>query len=81
MTEPNLQDLLGLVSSRLRRGLDKETQQQRSKERTNRGATAASKATTALRRLHPDDYRSLYQQASEMVNAERGPLPGDEEPS
>ncbi len=73
---PNLQDALASKPLRSKR-LDEETQQQRNIEMTRRCSAAAGKAKQALSYLYPDEYRSLYLQAVEMVNAERGPLPGD----
>lgn len=35
-------------------------------------------AEAALKRLHADDYAELMRQATDKVNAERGPLPGDD---
>lgn len=51
---------------------------ERSEERSRRTASAQFRATKALRRLHADDWRSLYLQALAQLDAERGPLPGDE---
>lgn len=47
-------------------------------EQMRRGSRAQRLAFQALAKLHPDDYRSLYEQAKVVIEAERGPLPGDD---
>ncbi len=80
MTEPNLEELLAQAVNRHRtHRWDDETRRRRFTEQGWRGATASSRAKSALTRLHPDDYRSLYLQAIQSINAERGPLPGDKD--
>lgn len=50
----------------------------RAKEQRNRSAEARSRTERALRRAYPDEYDALYAEAKRRVDAERGPLPGDE---
>lgn len=61
------------------RKFDPEVSKAREKDRRGRSAHARSRAVTALCIAFPDEYRQLYLAALEEVNAERGPLPGDEQ--
>jgi hypothetical protein len=61
-----------------RRKFSPEVGAVRRNEQQNRSATARMRALHALARAFPDEYRTLYQAAKAEVNAERGPLPGDE---
>jgi excisionase family DNA binding protein len=47
-------------------------------EKNRRQATAQSRALHATARLHHDEYLALWRQYRAEINAERGPLPGDE---
>lgn len=47
-------------------------------ETVRRLNAARALALKALTRLHPNDFRALCEQARAKINAERGPLPGDE---
>lgn len=81
---PNLEELLaaGRASTNGRaQPFSPEIAKARKLEQRTRTAMAVSLAAQALRRLHPDDHRSLYEQALAKVNAKRGPLPGDEDES
>jgi hypothetical protein len=51
----------------------------RHQERNRRASIVRARVLTALRTMHPDDYRTLYRHITDVVNAERGPLPGDNE--
>lgn len=57
---------------------DHATAEARKKERNGRAGVAQSRALRMLAKAHPDDYRTLYEAAKAEVDAERGPLPGDE---
>lgn len=57
--------------------LSDEVRQSRIREQKRRAGMAQSRAKTALTKLHADDFRSLYAQAVLEVDAECGPLPGD----
>jgi hypothetical protein len=76
-------DLDSLMAGRLGRGYARrefppEVSAARGVEQRRRSSAAQNMALTALSRLHRDDFRSLYRQAVAKINAERGPLPGDE---
>jgi hypothetical protein len=76
-TEPDYQALRGSNQSKLAH-LSVEVRLARIREQRARAGTAQSRAKTALTKLHAEDYRSLWRQAVLEVDAERGPLPGDE---
>jgi hypothetical protein len=59
-------------------GLSDEIKQERRKEQTRRSVSANQRAMRALCKLHPNDYDELRRQASVVVEAEGGPLPGDD---
>jgi hypothetical protein len=80
MTTPDLDALLGKRRGALDRTshLPDEVRVARRAEKANRANAASALVQTALRRLHPEDYAALYEQAKARIAAERGPLPGDE---
>lgn len=81
--EPDLDELLPEGAPMHRRSRESrfspEVARARHKESTWRATNARRLAAEALRRLHPDDYESLTVQARARIDAQRGPLPGDEE--
>jgi hypothetical protein len=58
---------------------DDDMKKARHQERNRRASIVRARVLTALRTMHPDDYRTLYRHITDVVNAERGPLPGDNE--
>jgi hypothetical protein len=46
-------------------------------EQQRRSSAVQAMAKTALTKLHPEDYRTLYEQAKQIVDEQSGPLPGD----
>ena len=61
-----------------RKNFDADTNRARHQERNRRQSIVRSRVLSALRTMYPDDYRALYQHVTDAVNAERGPMPGDE---
>lgn len=61
-----------------RRKFDPETAKARSAERTRRLMEARRRAVTMLIEAHEDEYDALFGVEQKGVDAERGPLPGDE---
>jgi hypothetical protein len=57
--------------------LSEEVRAARIQEQKRRSGIAQSRAKTALTKLHPADWKSLWEQAVLEIDAERGPLPGD----
>lgn len=51
------------------------TDGEKRKEQQRRNGIAQSRAKTALTKLHPEDYRRLYIEMLDEVNAEAGPMP------
>jgi hypothetical protein len=79
--QPDLEAILGQgrhSNDKPLRRLPPDVAKARSIEIRRRWTIARNLAQTALRRLHYDDYRALVEQAAAKVDAERGPLPGDE---
>lgn len=76
MNAPNLDDLIGGDGRASR--LSAAERAARQKEVMRRNNVATGLARKALVRLHNEDYRSLWAQAKAKVDAEFGPLPGDE---
>jgi hypothetical protein len=80
---PNL-DLDAILDGRtprpktLRMVLPRDVQAARTAEIKLRNGLAFNMARQAIVLLHRDDYLALLTQAKAKVNAERGPLPGDE---
>ena len=74
----DLNELLGIPRSRRQPRFSADVAKARRREQSRRAAAAQGLARTALTKLHPDDYAALYRQAVNKVNADRGPLPGDE---
>jgi hypothetical protein len=68
---PDLQSLLELKRP-------PEVVKARVAEQRRRRSKAFGMASVAMSRLHPEDYKALLAQARAAVDAERGPLPGDE---
>jgi hypothetical protein len=58
-----------------------EVAQARVKEQSHRGALAQQMAFRALRNLHDDEFKQLYELAKVEIAKQRGLLPGDEEES
>ena len=61
-----------------RRKLPPDVAKARQREQFRRHSAAGRLVLQALSRLHPEEYRSLLDQAQARLVAERGPLPGDE---
>lgn len=59
------------------RSLDRRVARVRNYERKLRENLARSRALAALATLHPLDYQRLVAVARHVIDAERGPLPGD----
>lgn len=55
-----------------------EVEEARRQEQRSRNGTASARAKSALLQAFPDEYRTLYEAAKAEINAERGPLPGDD---
>lgn len=49
-------------------------------EQRKRSTEAVRRARVRLAQNHPDEHRVLYDQAMREIRAERGPLPGGDEP-
>lgn len=77
---PDLDALLKLDNHRrgAKRKYTAAVAKERHREQARRASSANSKANQALARMYPTDYAALYDQALARVNAESGPLPGDE---
>lgn len=61
-----------------RRRFSAEIAKARQAEQARRYQTAYRRALRALVKVYPDDFEHLYRAARAEVDAERGPLPGDE---
>jgi len=58
--------------------LPKDVKDQRFREQVYRAGTTRDRALRALSRAHPELFQALTRRAREQVDAERGPLPGDD---
>lgn len=54
-----------------------EIREARRKIMNQRRSRARDRAVSALARLHPEDFRVLYDTALSEINTKDGPLPGD----
>jgi hypothetical protein len=69
----DLDAILAAKPMQPRPGRSPLTAEQRA-EQARRASAAGNMAVAAMRRLHPDEFSALYQQAKAKIDAERGPL-------
>lgn len=62
-----------------RRRFAPEVAKARASERSRRHAEAQRRANVVLRDRHNDEWRDLYEAERAGLDADRGPLPGDED--
>jgi len=73
----DLEQALADATTREREPLPREVAKARQQEQSHRGALTQSRALRALRALHEEEYKTLYERAKAQINATRGALPGD----